>query len=98
MEWQPIATAPEYIFVLVYEPRTNDVYRARLRDGVWSEGAGMSCWLHPTHWMPLPPPPQMTGRHGTRDHPRAARRRRATLGFWGVVLAALVTFFAGVWP
>jgi hypothetical protein len=60
-EWQPIETAPtgrNEVLVFVPKPkRTHDfIVQARNLTGSqwWVTGIGE---IHPTHWMPLPPPP-----------------------------------------
>lgn len=70
--WQPIETAPkDYTEILLWQPNSN-VYTGRyfsdglrLRYGMFGEGwywAGYSEKptgpVQPTHWMPLPAPPQ----------------------------------------
>ena len=63
--WQPIETAPEDIMhsadpVLLWSPDTHTcvVYgRYWTQTGQWEEDH-MSTPLHPTHWRPLPAPPQ----------------------------------------
>ena len=66
MEWKPIETAPkeEGVVVLVYEPGLPhfDIFMAEwVHDIVgkrWQQwNTEDPAWLHPTHWMPLPPPP-----------------------------------------
>ena len=64
-EWQPIETAPDVEAdlskrVLTYSPVRG--VELRLADGAWwrmrtKEGSTG----HPTHWMPLPPPPTGEG-------------------------------------
>ena len=57
--WQPIASAPEYQPVLVWEPRIMGVFVARKRGltGDWVERTNDPIWLNPTHWMKLPERP-----------------------------------------
>lgn len=62
-EWQPISTAPDGVYLLVSCPNygvnvalltkhpTGDAWF--FRDANWV--------AHPTHWMPLPAPPQAGG-------------------------------------
>lgn len=63
-EWQPIATAPKQGDVLVWSPpHHNDVVRdgdysvVRYDDGSGWHIAGNIYATAPTHWMPLPEPP-----------------------------------------
>lgn len=65
-EWQPIATAPKDVAVLVW-----DGYRNGAGVAEWVDGYGCWCWaqaaasdeypangpIKATHWMPLPSPP-----------------------------------------
>lgn len=59
--WQPIETAPKKERVLVYKPSAP--IGARIRDDIRLEKYSYQ-WAHcrrdeqPTHWMPLPEPPQ----------------------------------------
>lgn len=70
MEWQPIETAPENTFILIYENGRYHVAQYELTDvdgyfdvqePLWGFVDG---WLdvdssfNPTHWMPLPEPPK----------------------------------------
>jgi len=63
MIWQPIETAPrDGTSVLVYSskwfPGTNDCDIAFVAFGVWETLEGMRN-MNPTHWMPLPSPPEV---------------------------------------
>jgi hypothetical protein len=63
-KWRPIETAPKDKDVLVYQPSENIVISAFWQeDGYFHGWMNWSCrsdgWqLAPTHWMPLPEPPQ----------------------------------------
>lgn len=61
LEWQPIETAPdrEYILILV-EGQITGVGSTYLGDWWASMPNGEVCELNepPTHWMPLPQPPE----------------------------------------
>jgi hypothetical protein len=61
MEWQPIETAPkDGSFVLVTSEKWfGDCDVAGWHFGMWRISADPeSCPIYPTHWMPLPPPPE----------------------------------------
>jgi hypothetical protein len=60
--WLPIETAPESVFVLFYDGETIGI--AELDRGYWVTVSGIVHW--PTHWMPLPAPPNGT-QDGTRQ-------------------------------
>jgi len=64
MEWQPIETAPKDENILGHEDGAVTVlYWDELQAG-WRypyKGGSRTKWF-PTHWMPLPPPPQPTER------------------------------------
>lgn len=53
--WQPITTAPGDAFVLVYVP-VYGVMKAVKAENGWLTMSGAT--IQPTHWMPLPAPPQ----------------------------------------
>jgi hypothetical protein len=62
-EWQPIETAPsDGSRVLAYHPRRegNDRIKIRGADGEWWRRLALESSHHsgPTHWMPIPQPPQ----------------------------------------
>lgn len=71
MEWQPIETAPKDSEILLWFPRWKaktgrfqaDKYSARPRP-YWTMDAERLWGVRdvrlnqPTHWMPLPPPPE----------------------------------------
>ena len=56
-EWQPIVTAPEATYVMVFLPNAGMTVATMTRDGAvdhWWDGEER---VYPTHWMPLPPSP-----------------------------------------
>ena len=60
-EWQPIASAPFDMMILLYDPRMAPSVSvgACAEDEGWMmlecDMAASNC--RPTHWQPLPPPP-----------------------------------------
>ena len=71
MDWQPIKTAPEGEWIMVYGEDSHHVALNEMTDWdgfydkpvrAWMSDDG--CWVHPddgfkpTHWMPLPEPPK----------------------------------------
>lgn len=64
MVWQPIETAPEDIGdIMVWQPSTNECFIAFLNElGKWQYGICGTTYIclkdAPTHWMPLPKPPE----------------------------------------
>lgn len=60
MEWRPIESAPkDGTRVLVWRRREQGYDHVRMgvdwcKNGVWQKSRRD---MHPTHWMPLPPPP-----------------------------------------
>lgn len=60
--WQPIETAPtDCERVMVFDPTIGNGFISfcRFWNGSWWEGSlATSRELFPTHWMPLPPPPE----------------------------------------
>lgn len=63
MEWQPIETAPkDGTEIIIYCTDTKPCMGAFVADMGWCAPARFpGSWIdlpdHPTHWMPLPPPP-----------------------------------------
>lgn len=57
MEWQPIETAPKDGMLLGFY---DGMIRLVLWDSGWAVVGRMTdrYWFSPTHWMPLPPPPE----------------------------------------
>ena len=63
MNWQPIETAPELTDVLVYSPKWGVpicAIKRRNGAGTW-HGFGQGLIADPTHWRPLPAPPDLLG-------------------------------------
>ena len=62
MTWQPIDTAPEDTYVLVWCPdyycHECGVAMLHSEDGCWRDREGYLPLATPTHWMPLPEPPE----------------------------------------
>ena len=54
LRWQPIATAPEGEYVMVWLPNYGEFPAVRTDRDWWQRAGG---FIHPTHWMPLPVPP-----------------------------------------
>lgn len=79
--WQPIETAPKNISVLIFIPNAehygSGIYRAilvhfrpEMYEAYWTTTAVNSGYdlgdrHKPTHWMPLPDPPEV--KHGNRN-------------------------------
>jgi len=67
--WQPIATAPkDWTNVISFDPartETNDMGVCLswfdTEDCFWCTFDGEFIKIEPTHWMPLPPPPEQEG-------------------------------------
>lgn len=69
-QWQPIETAPKdgtrvLLFVPPYGPSTGHYEPARVNWGpnasLWVSHSILNKEAAPTHWMPLPTPPQEDG-------------------------------------
>jgi hypothetical protein len=67
LPWQPIETAPKDSKILLWGRYWNntDVFQHPMV-GMWNTNyqrweCNFNCWfgVHPTHWMPLPPPPNI---------------------------------------
>jgi len=63
-KWYPIETAPMDQYIQVYEPKIPPHVMSAICDisGCsfgWVNGTVLSC--NPTHWMPLPEPPENSG-------------------------------------
>jgi len=65
MEWQPIETAPKDGTTILVYLANGDVHTAyghfynKGHDFEWAQYGGYETYL-PTHWMPLPPPPNQS--------------------------------------
>lgn len=66
-DWRPIETAPRDEFVLAYEPSQGICIAMTYNGDRWyldelwnapNEPENAHMVRSPTHWMPLPPPPQ----------------------------------------
>ena len=66
MTWQPIETAPREVDVLVYVPNvqfpeTIAMYcTPRAGHPLWLDRESERLLGQPTHWMPLPEPPEVS--------------------------------------
>lgn len=66
-QWQPIETAPEATYVLVWLPNYGAYRAIRTERDWWAvEFRGEGCIVNPSHWMPdiappLPSPPAKEG-------------------------------------
>lgn len=60
MEWQPIETAPrDGTRILVFYPVLDGhIFTAGFEFGTWQSGIWDGRREQPTHWMPLPEPPE----------------------------------------
>lgn len=64
MEWQPIRTAPKdetevLLYLEDYSENVSGVFVGYYeRKGFWRSGSDGWRW-YPTHWMPLPKPPNV---------------------------------------
>lgn len=61
MEWKPIETAPNYVSILVHSDDGEiELVEDDDNDYTWVpyNGVRERCCSKPTHWMPLPEPPQ----------------------------------------
>lgn len=67
INWQPIGTAPKDAWVLVYAPDSDSEYNECVGVSMlYTTPQGQEFWpsfredrveISPTHWMPLPEPP-----------------------------------------
>lgn len=64
MDWQPIETAPrdgtQILIVSRYRQLGIMIGRWAERNGRWAFAEVVGRNVDPTHWMPLPPPPEST--------------------------------------
>jgi hypothetical protein len=71
--WQPIKTAPkDGTYVLIYIPRSGEIMMACYLPRVepikdvtrwWTAERDLPLELAPSHWMPLPDPPEDSPQH-----------------------------------
>lgn len=63
MQWQPIETAPRdgENVLLADESGSMIVGFWNNRTNAWDDGDYRSFMTWPTHWMPMPKPPRLTG-------------------------------------
>lgn len=70
-QWRPIATAPKDGSFFIALTQATTVYKAhwceQYRPAAWADAMGF--FVYPTHWMPLPSPPQLQA-NGTADDSR----------------------------
>ena len=67
-EWKPIETAPKDEAILIYSSGYDVAHYSTTYEKwcVYTDGSGtaaerlLNSWAAPTHWMPLPDPPNMT--------------------------------------
>ena len=64
MEWQPISSAPKdgSRFLINSNWLDKDDKPLGVEVTHWSDMGWVSCEKIPTHWMPLPPPPEASPR------------------------------------
>lgn len=56
--WQPIETAPKATSVWLFDPEVGQ-HSGFFYDGMWVTVVDEDLWtVNPTHWMPLPEPPE----------------------------------------
>jgi len=78
-EWQLIETAPKMKAILMWALTDTSTGNWSMGSGYWHEGYGgePGVWIwegrrlknydtQPTHWMPMPDPPEMGARHQAR--------------------------------
>ena len=62
MVWQPIETAPrDGTRILLYFPAMDKgerIFAGPFAHGMWQIGVWFARPPNPTHWQPLPPPPE----------------------------------------
>ena len=58
--WQPISTAPRDKMLMTGHTEDSAPIMGYYHRGAWREHNGKGTVIHPTHWRPLPAPPQET--------------------------------------
>jgi hypothetical protein len=58
--WQPIETAPKDGTAVLGWDKDEGSDVMHFREGLWMQRVDDACWVRtPTHWRPLPPPPEV---------------------------------------
>lgn len=85
--WEAIATAPQNGSRLLLWSKEDGVNLGHWSTSAWTnagawivyESRGDTIELHPTHWMPLPLPPNHLLEHGTTKHYLILKKLRCPL-------------------
>lgn len=58
-KWRPIETAPDDTYILCWGPTFEFMCELKKVGNQWWDGSNyLPLNEHPTHWLPLPPPPE----------------------------------------